>query len=184
MLRSKLRPAHRGSFGSRRDQVEAPSERACTLANVAIDGDLYRRLNRARDRLCDSTEQTPDLNGLARIAELSPHHLLRVFRRTFGETPHEYLTRLRIDRAKAALRAGHSVTDACFDVGFSSLGSFSSLFRRQVGVAPSEYQRRLRVLAPVPELMPAVTIPFCFLQAFAPMATSIAILEKPLPFRP
>jgi AraC-like DNA-binding protein len=151
---------------------------------MAIDGNLFRRLSRARDRLCDSAENAPDLDGLARIAELSPHHFLRVFRRTFGETPHECVTRLRIERAKAALRAGHSVTDACFDVGFSSLGSFSSLFKRQVGVAPSEYQRRLRVLVPVPALAAAVTIPFCFIQAFSPAATSIAILEKPLPFRP
>src|SRR5579871_6513320 len=104
---------------------------------MAIDGNLLRRLIRARDRLCDSAEHTLDLDRLARIAELSPHHFLRVFRRTFGETPHECVTRLRIDRAKAALRAGRSVTDACFDVGFSSLGSFSSLFKRHVGVAPS-----------------------------------------------
>lgn len=151
---------------------------------MAIDGNLLRRLTRARDRLRDSAEHTLDLDRLARIAELSPHHFLRVFRRTFGETPHECVTRLRIDRAKAALREGQSVTDACFDVGFSSLGSFSSLFKRHVGVAPSEYQRRLRALGPVPELAAAVTIPFCFIQAFAPLATSIAILEKQLPFRP
>jgi AraC-like DNA-binding protein len=151
---------------------------------VAIDGDLFRRLSLARARLCDAGEEPPDLAVLAGIADLSPHHFLRAFRRAFGETPHEYLTRVRIDRAKAALRAGHSVTDACFDVGFSSLGSFSTLFRRRVGVPPSEYQRRLRVLAPVSELVPAVLIPFCFLQVFAPVATSIAILEKPLPFRP
>lgn len=151
---------------------------------MSTDADLFRRLSRARDRLSDAADDAPDLACLAYVAELSPHHFLRVFRRTFGETPHEYLTRLRIDRAKGALRRGRSVTDVCLDVGFSSLGSFSSLFKRQVGVAPSEYQRRLRVVAPVPELVSAVTIPFCFLEAFAPLASSIAILEKPLPFRP
>lgn len=151
---------------------------------MAIDGELFRRLNRARDRLCDPGEDTPDLHALAQLAALSPYHFLRVFRRTFGETPHEYLTRVRIDRAKDALRRGRSVTDACFDLGFSSLGSFSTLFRREVGVAPSEYRRRVRTLAPVPELVPAVRIPFCFLEAFAPNASQIAILEKPLPFRP
>ena len=151
---------------------------------MAIDADLFRRLALARDLVCDGTDEPPDLRTLARTAELSPHHLLRVFRQTFGETPHECLTRVRLERAKASLRAGHSVTDACFDVGFSSLGSFSSLFRRRVGVAPREYQRSVRALVSSPGLLPAVTVPFCCLQAFAPSASAIAILEKPLPFRP
>jgi AraC-like DNA-binding protein len=151
---------------------------------MTIDADLYRRLSRARDRVCDPGEETLDLVDLACTAELSPHHLLRVFRRTFGETPHECMTRVRIERAKQALRAGRSVTDVCFDVGYSSLGSFSALFRRRVGVGPREYQRSLRTLAPSPGLAPVVVIPFCFAQAFVPDASSIAILEKPLPFRP
>jgi AraC-like DNA-binding protein len=151
---------------------------------VTIDGDLFRRLCLARDRLCDELEEAPDLRALARLAGLSPHHLLRVFRRAFGETPHEYVTRVRLDRAKAALRKGKSVTDACFDVGFSSLGSFSRLFARHVGVAPSAYQRSLRTIAPSADLTAAVSLPFCFLEAFAPISAEIAILEKPLLFRP
>lgn len=153
---------------------------------MTAERDLFRRLDRAREQLCDTgaDDDLPDLKALACTAELSPHHFLRVFRRTFGETPHEYRTRIRLERAKASLRAGRSVTEACFDVGFSSLGSFSVLFRRHVGVAPQVYQRGVRAVAPVPELVSAVLIPFCFLQAFAPAASSIAILEKPLPFRP
>jgi AraC-like DNA-binding protein len=151
---------------------------------MAVDGDLFRRLCRARDTLCDGVDEAPGLRALARVAGVAPHHFLRVFRRTFGETPHGYLTRLRIDRAKASLRAGRSVTEACFDVGFSSLGSFSSLFLRHVGVSPSEYRRCLRIVAPSAALLPPVIVPFCFVQAFAPIASEIAILEKPLPFRP
>jgi AraC-like DNA-binding protein len=145
--------------------------------------DLFRRLCRARDWMCD-VEESPDLRALARIAGISPHHLLRVFRQGFGETPHEYLTRVRIERAKHALRKGSTVTETCFDVGFSSVGSFSALFRRQVGVAPSEYQRSLRRIAPSADLLAPAMIPFCFAMAFAPSASKIAILEKPLPFRP
>lgn len=126
----------------------------------------------------------PDLRALARIAGVSPYHMLRVFRRAFGETPHHCLTRMRIDRAKAALRAGKSVTETCFDVGFSSMGSFSALFHRLVGVAPSEYRRRIRLVSPSPGLVASVVVPFCFVQAFSPIADEIAILEKPLPFRP
>jgi AraC-like DNA-binding protein len=154
------------------------------VLSVAVDGDLFRRLCRARDALCDGVEDGPDLRKLAHVAGIAPHHFLRVFRRTFGETPHAYLTRLRIDRAKGALRAGRTVTEACFDVGFSSLGSFSTLFLRRVGVSPSEYGRSLRRVAPCPALLAPVIVPFCFVQAFAPVASEIAILEKPLPFRP
>src|SRR5215831_18304457 len=150
---------------------------------MLVDGDLFRRLCIARERLADDLEDGPDLRELGRVAGISPHHLLRVFRRAFGETPHECLTRVRIERAKAALRAGRSVTETCFDVGFSSLGSFSALFRRQVGVAPSEYRWRLQVAVPAPGLGEAVVVPFCFVEAFAPFAAKIAILEKPLPFR-
>jgi AraC-like DNA-binding protein len=150
---------------------------------VVIDDDLHRRLCRARDLLCDDGEG-PNLRRLARAAGISPHHFLRVFRARFGETPHAYLTRVRIDRAKAGLRSGKSVTEACFDVGFSSLGSFSALFRRHVGVAPSEYRRSIRLVAPSADLVPRIMIPFCFLDAFAPPSAKIAILEKPLPFRP
>jgi AraC-like DNA-binding protein len=158
--------------------------RSAYTSGVTIDGDLYRRLCRARTRLLDDLEDPPDLRELARVAGLSPYHLLRVFRERFGETPQACLTRRRIERAKAALRAGQSVTDACLDVGFSSVGSFSALFRRMVGVSPSEYQRTLRAVSQCPEVVAPVLVPFCFLIAFAPSSAKIAILEKPLSFRP
>jgi AraC-like DNA-binding protein len=151
---------------------------------MPVDGDLLRRLCRARDRLCDTLDEPPDLRVLARVAGVSPYHFLRVFRRAFGETPHALQTRLRVDRAKASLRAGSSVTEACFAVGFSSLGSFSSLFQRHVGVAPSEYRRSVRCVAPSAELVAPTVVPFCFIEAFTPLGSTIAILEKPLPFRP
>jgi AraC-like DNA-binding protein len=151
---------------------------------VAIDHDLFRRLCRARDYLCDNVDEPPSLRQVARVAGVSPHHFLRAFRRSFGETPHEYVTRVRIECAKAALRAGRSVTETCFSLGYASLGSFSALFRRQVGVAPTEYGRSVRRLAPSPGLLAPILVPFCFLEAFAPLGRGIAILEKPLPFRP
>jgi AraC-like DNA-binding protein len=75
------------------------------------------------------------LPDVAARANLSPYHFLRVYKRAYGETPHEFLTRLRIERAKTLLaRGSHNVTEACFEVGFSSLGSFSSLFAGRVGL--------------------------------------------------
>ena len=108
-----------------------------------------RRLCLARDRLCDKLVEAPDIRARGRVAGLSPHYLLRVFRRIFGETPHD-VTRVRIDRAKAALRKVKTVTDTGFDVGFSRLGSFSGLLGRHVGVTPGVYQRNLRTIAPWP----------------------------------
>jgi AraC-like DNA-binding protein len=85
--------------------------------------------------------QPIDLDALARRAHCSRFHFLRSFRAAYGETPHAYLTRRRIERAKDLLRSANlTVTEVCFLVGFSSLGSFSARFRELVGVPPSAYR--------------------------------------------
>jgi AraC-like DNA-binding protein len=82
-----------------------------------------------------------DLEALARRAGYSRFHFLRAFRDAFGETPRAYLTRRRIERAKTLLRSANlTVTEVCFLVGFSSLGSFSARFSELVGRSPSEYR--------------------------------------------
>ena len=92
-----------------------------------------------------------NLPDISAQANLSPYHFLRVHKLAYGETPHEFLTRLRIDRAKTLLaRGSHNVTEACFEVGFSSLGSFSTLFNQRVGLSPSEYRRYVRSSVAVP----------------------------------
>ena len=96
-------------------------------------------------------------------ANLSPYHFQRVYRRAFDETPHEFLTRLRIGRAKTLLATGsHNVTEACFEVGFSSLGSFSALFAQRVGLSPSEYRRHARSGIVVPREVRPLFVPACF----------------------
>ena len=87
--------------------------------------------------------QPLDLDELARAANFSRFHFLRAFRRVYQATPHEYLTRKRIERAKQLLAESDlTVTEICFDVGFESLGSFSTLFHKQVGWSPSIYRAR------------------------------------------
>ena len=99
------------------------------------------RLRRARDQMDRDYAQPLDIAGLARDALMSPGHFSRSFRAAFGQTPHAYLMTRRIERAKALLRRGDlSVTEVCFEVGFSSLGSFSSRFAEVTGVTPSEYR--------------------------------------------
>lgn len=146
--------------------------------------DLAARLTQVRDYLATDLEVAPDLAALSLISGLSRTHLLRAFRARFGETPHEFATRRRIERAKTHLRMGRSVTDACFEVGFSSLGSFSTLFKMHVGVAPKDYRTALVRCLPSLDLVHAAAVPFCFVAAWLPEANEIATSEKPLPFRP
>jgi len=101
------------------------------------------RLRRARDRMDRDYAQPLDVPALARAALMSSGHFSRSFRAAFGETPYSYLMTRRIERAKALLRRGDlSVTEVCFAVGCTSLGSFSSRFTELVGESPSSYRAR------------------------------------------
>ena len=100
------------------------------------------RLRRVRDRIDREYAQPLDVEALARGAHMSAGHLSREFKLAFGESPYSYLMTRRIERAMALLRRGDlSVTDVCFAVGCSSLGTFSTRFTELVGVPPSVYRR-------------------------------------------
>ena len=102
---------------------------------------LNRRLLRARDAIDRAYAEPLDVGAIAAVAHLSPAHFSRCFRSVFGETPHRYLQRRRIERSMFLLReTGRSVTDICTDVGFTSLGTFSRTFRQIVGESPSAYR--------------------------------------------
>lgn len=103
----------------------------------------HHSLLRARELIDRHYAKPLDLDELARTANFSRYHFLRAFRRTFHATPHEYLTRKRIERAKELLSEDRlTVTEICFEVGFESLGSFSTLFHKIVGWSPSIYRAR------------------------------------------
>jgi transcriptional regulator GlxA family with amidase domain len=117
---------------------------------AAATEETNRRMLRARDAMDRDYAQELDVPALARIALVSEAHFIRTFRRTFGETPHRYLQRRRVERAMYLLRASdRSITDVCMEVGFTSLGTFSRTFRDIVGEPPSTYRAR-GPLAPVP----------------------------------
>ena len=108
-----------------------------------VDLDELRRLRRARDRMDREYAQPLDVAALARTALMSTAHFSRRFREAYGETPYSYLMTRRIERATALLRRGDmSVTDACFAVGCTSLGTFSTRFTQIVGETPSAYRAR------------------------------------------
>jgi transcriptional regulator GlxA family with amidase domain len=119
-----------------------------------------RRLLRARDAMDRAYAEPLNVPALARIACVSEAHFIRLFRATFGETPHHYLQRRRVERAMWLLReTDRSVTEICFAVGFTSLGTFSRTFRAIVGVSPTTYRQSI---APV-----GGAVPTCFTMAWA-----------------
>jgi transcriptional regulator GlxA family with amidase domain len=119
--------------------------------------DSNRRLLRARDAMDRGYAQPLDVRSLARVAHVSEAHFIRAFRDTFGETPHRYLQRRRVERAMALLcQTDRSVTEICFDVGFASLGTFSRTFSEIVGEPPTAYRERAEV----------EDVPACFTMAW------------------
>jgi AraC-like DNA-binding protein len=116
-----------------------------------------RRMLRARDAMDRAYARPLDVAALARMVHVSEAHFIRTFRATFGETPHRYLQRRRVERAMFLLRqTDRPVTDICLDVGFLSLGTFSRTFREIVGRSPSQFRR---------ETAPAA-VPTCFTMAW------------------
>jgi transcriptional regulator GlxA family with amidase domain len=108
-----------------------------------VNRDDLVRLRRARDQMDRDFAEPLDVPALARGAFMSAGHFSRSFRAAFGETPYSYLMTRRIERAKALLRRGDlSVTEVCFAVGCTSLGSFSTRFTELVGETPSAYRAR------------------------------------------
>ena len=125
-------------------------------SELRAPGDVLVHLRRARD-LADRCYAEPlTLEDLAASANLSKYHFLRLFKATYGITPMEYVSQRRIERAQDLLRATNlTVTEVCFAVGFSSLGSFSSRFRALVGESARQFQQRYADGAP--------HIPGCFI---------------------
>ena len=122
--------------------------------------DRNRRMLRARDTMDRAFAQPLDVPALARVAHVSPSHFSRQFRATFGETPHRYLQRRRVERAMELLRETDApVTEICLDVGFNSLGTFSRTFSDIVGESPSAYRTRFAAA-------PALRVPACWAMAW------------------
>lgn len=129
---------------------------------MKLDPDTFRRLCDARDLLRDDADEPLSVQAVAEQIEISPFHFIRQFATVFGLTPNQFRMRWRIDRARFMLAAGErSVTEVCMAVGFSSLGTFSSLFKREVGESPTSYRRSMRIVVPVPGVIPPALIPGC-----------------------
>ena len=121
--------------------------------------EVHERLWRARAFINENFHEPLDLEEISQEACLSRYHFLRLFREEFATTPHQYLIDRRIEKAKELLRHRRmTVTDVCFEVGFQSLGSFSTLFRQRVCDAPVNYRQQQRAAQS--------KIPTCFLSMY------------------
>ena len=129
---------------------------------MLLKRESFNLLCQGRDLLAAVDDEALSIKSIARELGTSPFYFIRQFETVFGLTPHQFRMQQRLDRAKLLLAKGqHSVTETCMEVGFSSLGSFSSLFTRRFGVAPSVYQRRARAMVQVPGTYPAELFPGC-----------------------
>ena len=140
-----------------------------------LNPDSFERLCRARDLLRAVHDRPLTIDEVARAAAMSPFHFIRQFTALFGDTPHQFRIRARLERARHMLAVeDRSVTRVCMDVGCSSLGSFSDLFARRVGMPPSAYQRRARAMVTVPGTVPKALFPGCL----SLMGAAFATFEK------
>lgn len=123
---------------------------------------LYRRIVQAKLYMDTHFEERLDLNNIAGEAAFSKYHFIRLFRKSVGKTPHQYLMTVRIEIAKQLLQTGLPVADVCVSVGFESISSFTGLFKRMEKVTPSDYRRfQLRKKKEISHI-PLKYIPHCF----------------------
>jgi len=116
-----------------------------SLKKTVIPKDyLCEQVIKAKEFIDKNATDTINLNRIASHACLSKFHFLRLFKSLYGRTPHQYLTGVRIEKAKQLLRSGLPVSDTCFLTGFESISSFKALFKKSTGLTPSLYQKQLK----------------------------------------
>lgn len=127
----------------------------------------YRRIVQAKRYIDRNFDDDIDLDDISGEAHFSKYHFLRLFKRAYGMTPNRYLTQRRLSEARRLLEEDRlSISKICLEVGFESLGSFSSLFKRRMGISPSRYRIRSRRKSERIENIPGSVVPGCFVRAF------------------
>jgi AraC-like DNA-binding protein len=123
---------------------------------------LYKRIVEAKLFIDDNFSQPIDLDKISNTAHFSKYHFLRLFKKTYGKTPHQYLTHLRLQEAKNLLSKGESITSVCYGLSFSSLSSFAKLFKKNIGITPTQYVSDTRKHLKSLKEAPINHIPVCF----------------------
>lgn len=133
---------------------------------MQLTNDLYQRIATAKVFIDENYQEDIDLDEISRQAFLSRFHFHRLFRKVYRRTPHQYLTQKRIDKAKDLLAENKPVTDVCNEVGFESIGSFSTLFKKEIGFAPTYYRNMAWLKKQEALKQPKRFIPHCFIESY------------------
>lgn len=128
--------------------------------------DLYQRIAAAKVYIDTNYQESIDLDEISQQAFLSRFHFHRLFTRIYRRTPHQHLTRTRIDKAKELLAENKPVTEVCNEVGFESIGSFSMLFKKEIGYPPQYYRNMAWLKKQKAKEQPKAFIPHCFIQNY------------------
>lgn len=137
-----------------------------TKINMQLTNDLYQRIAAAKVYIDENYHEPIDLEVISQQAFLSRFHFHRLFRKVYRRTPHQYLTWKRIDKAKDLLAENKPVTDVCNEVGFESIGSFSTLFKKEIGFAPTYYRNMAWLKKQQAKEQPKKFIPHCYIEGY------------------
>jgi len=131
-----------------------------------LTNDTYQRIVTAKIYIDENFHESLDLEEISQQAFFSRFHFHRLFTKIYRRTPHQYLTRKRIERAKDMLAENKAVTDVCNEVGFESVGSFSVLFKKEIGFAPQYYRNMAWLKKQKQREQPKSAIPHCFIEQY------------------
>ncbi len=131
-----------------------------------LTNDMYQRIAAAKVYIDENFQETLNLEEISSRAYLSRFHFHRLFTRIYRRTPHQYLTQKRLDKAKDLLSENKPVTEVCNEVGFESIGSFSTLFKKEIGFAPQYYRNQAWLKKQQTKEQPKKFIPHCFIAQY------------------
>jgi len=131
-----------------------------------LTNEIYQRIAAAKIYIDENYQESIDLEEISQQAFLSRFHFHRLFTKIYRRTPHQYLTKKRLDKAKDLLSENKAVTDVCNEVGFESIGSFSILFKKEIGFAPTYYRNIAWLKKQRQKEQPKKFIPHCFIENY------------------
>jgi AraC-like DNA-binding protein len=133
---------------------------------TVLSDDTYQRIVAAKCYIDDNYQEPIGLDLISQQAFMSRFHFHRLFRQVYRHTPHQYLTRKRLDKAKNLLAENKPVAEVCNEVGFESIGSFSVLFKKEIGFAPQYYRNMAWLKKQRTKEQPKTAIPHCFIESY------------------
>jgi AraC-like DNA-binding protein len=131
---------------------------------TGLNNDIYQRIVAAKVYIDENYQDPIDLDEISQQAFLSKFHFHRLFTRIYRHTPHQYVIRKRLEKARDLLAENKPVTEVCSEVGFESIGSFSTLFKKEIGYAPQFYRNMAWLKKQQQKAQPKTAIPHCFIE--------------------